>query len=360
MSDTYSLEDAALTNDPLLAGLIASRPPKITPETAEAFLREHWGIDGQAREIACERDQNFRVVVRSGSGFIFKLSNPHEDPKNTSFQTEALRWLEKTDPGLPVPRSVSALNGSNEVTLTLPDGRRSVCRVLSWIDGIPLHQVAITDRMHAEIGSILARLGRAISEFDHPGARHPLLWDIANAARLRPLASVLKTDEIGQMVSDELVHFVSHVAIPLSQLRRQIVHNDLNHHNLLVNPADHSQIIGMIDFGDMVETQLVIDVAVAASYLANAEDPVGAICRMVAAYHAVMPLEVREVALLRDLIVARLITSIIITNWRAARYPENAAYILRNNGPARAAMARFATLPREGVTHALMRACNME
>lgn len=360
MSDIHSLDDTALQGDPLLAGLLASRPPKITPETAENFVREHWGIVGHAKEIACERDQNFRIEVASGSGYIFKLSNPHEDPQNTNFQTEALRWVERTDPGLPVPRSVPALNACHEVTLALPDGRRSVSRVLSWIDGIPMHQVTITHKMHAEIGTILARLGRAISAFDHPGARHALLWDITNVPRLRPLTVALAEDAVGQMVRDELDYFVNHVATPLSALRRQIVHNDLNHHNLLVDPADHERIIGMLDFGDMVETHLAIDVAVAASYLADAEDPVGAICRMVAAYHAVTPLQVQEVALLRDLIVARLITSIIITTWRAARYPENAAYILRNNGPARAAMAHFAKLPRQQVTRALMRACDME
>ena len=53
-------------------------------------------------------------------------------------------------------------------------------------------------------------------------------------------------------------------------------------------------------------------------------------------------------------------TSIVITEWRAARYPQNADYILRNNCPARVGMARFASLPREGATAALLAACQME
>jgi len=358
--DTNPLDDAALQDDPLLAGLLASAPPRISPQIAEAFLRAHWGIEGRAREIACERDQNFRIEVASGSGFVFKLSNPHEDPQNTDFQTEALRWVERSDPDLPVPRSVPALDGRHQVMLTLPDGRRSVSRVLSWIDGIPLNQVGVTDRMQAEIGTILARIGRSLEGFDHPGARHALLWDIRNAARLRPLAGALEDDTVGRMVRNELEHFIADVAPRLARLRRQIVHNDLNHHNLLVDGANHAQIAGVLDFGDMVETHLAIDVAVAASYLADAADPLNAVCRMVAAYHAVLPLERDEIALLRDLIVGRLITSIIITNWRAARYPDNADYILRNNGPARTAMMRFATLPEQEVTRALLRACDME
>lgn len=360
MSETNAFDDSALRDDPLLAGLLASAPPRISPENAEAFMLAHWGIEGRAKEIACERDQNFRIEVASGSGFIFKLSNPHEDPQNTHFQTEALRWVERIDPELPVPRSVPALDGSHEVALTLPDGRRSVSRVLNWIEGIPLNQIIVTNQMQAEIGMILARIGRALAGFDHAGARHALLWDITNASRLRPLIGALEEDFVGRMVRNELEHFITDVAPRLSKLRRQIVHNDLNHHNLLVDTDNHARITGVLDFGDIVETHLVIDVAVAASYLADADDPLDGVCRMVAAYHKVLPLMREEIVLLRDLIVGRLITSIIITNWRAGRYPENADYILRNNGPARNAMEHFATLPRKDIMHALLRACNME
>ena len=45
---------------------------------------------------------------------------------------------------------------------------------------------------------------------------------------------------------------------------------------------------------------------------------------------------------------------------RAARYPQNAAYILRNNGPARMGLRLFATIPRDQVAAALLAACNME
>ena len=159
----------------------------------------------------------------------------------------------------------------------------------------------------------------------------------------------------------ELDHFDTEVQPALAGFRQQIIHNDLNLHNLLVGANGSGRVSGVLDFGDMVKTPLVIDLAVAAAYMTH--QPEGAlrcVTDIVAAYHAVTPLLPNEIVLLRDLIVARLMTTIAITEWRSARYPQNAAYILRNNTPARLGLERFATLPREDVTTALLRACKME
>jgi hypothetical protein len=51
---------------------------------------------------------------------------------------------------------------------------------------------------------------------------------------------------------------------------------------------------------------------------------------------------------------------VAITNWRAARHPDNAAYILRNNPNARAGLQRLATLDRKAVRRELLRACDLE
>ncbi len=360
MPEAMMTDGSAVDQDSLLAGLLASAPPRLTPDQAQDLLRDHWGIGGSAIEIACERDQNFRIVTETGQGYILKISNAVEDPLNTEFQTAALRWVARVDPELPLPRAVAALDGAFTQRLKLPSGRTSVVRVLSWLDGTPLHHVSMTAQMQSGIGAMTARLGRALEGFDHPGACHELLWDIQHLPRLRALTESLGEDAVADAVRRELDHFEAQVASALGGLRRQVIHNDMNHHNILVDAIEQDRIIGILDFGDMVNTYLAIDVAVAASYLASEEDPLGAIARLVAAYHAVLPLEREEVELLRDLTVARLVASITITNWRAARYPENAAYILRNNGPARMAIARFATLPTQDVTRALLSACNME
>lgn len=322
-----------------------SPPPAVTAPEAEALLRDIWGIAARAEPIACERDSNFRL----SSGHVLKLSNPAEPPQDTNFQTSALLWVAEHDPGLPLPRMVAARDGRHEVSVPLCDGRHTVARVLTWVEGVPLARVPFAPEMAAEIGRTLARLARALSGYDHPAARHHLQWDIRHTPGLRPMLVPGQED-----LAVEIETFEARVAPLLPALRAQVVHNDMNHHNIVVDPADPTRIAGVLDFGDMVHTPLICDVAVAAAYLIGDDaDPLAAVVRMLSAYHGVLPLLPEEVDLLRDLIVARLVTSIVISESRARRYPENAPYILRNTPGVRAALARLAALPRADVSERL-------
>ena len=119
-----------------------------------------------------------------------------------------------------------------------------------------------------------------------------------------------------------------------------MVHNDFNPHNLLVDGPRARRITGIIDFGDMVHTALACDLAVACSYqIAAGPDPLAHIGQMIAGFHAVTPLEPEELALLPDLIRLRHATTLCVGSWRAQRYPQNAAYILRNVEASRRGLA---------------------
>ncbi len=344
-----------------LGETLESPPPLIDEVAAKALVRSYFGIEAEAKTLACERDANFQVTAVDSRRFTLKVSNPGEPAVNTNFQTEAILWLERLDPSLPVPKVVRALDGSSEFPLQMADGRTSIVRMLTWLDGVPVARIGVSAALRRDMGRTLARLGGALRDFDHPGSSHDIQWDIKHASRLRPLVISLPETELRQQLIAELEHFDAVVQPVLAGLRQQVVHNDLNHHNVLLDPQYPDRVSGVLDFGDMVKTPLVADLAVAASYMTHQEDgALRCVADMVAAYHEVTPLFRNEIALLRELIVARLVTSIAITEWRAARYPQNADYILRNNGPARTGMKRFATLAREDVTVALLRACNME
>ena len=100
--------------------------------------------------------------------------------------------------------------------------------------------------------------------------------------------------------------------------------------NTLIS-ADGHRVSGIIDFGDVTVTALVNDVAIAvANLLADDADPFGPALDFIAGYHATTPLTTTELNLLPDLILGRVVARIIISEWRAERFPENRAYVLRN------------------------------
>ncbi len=58
-----------------------------------------------------------------------------------------------------------------------------------------------------------------------------------------------------------------------------------------------------------------------------------------------------------DLVMARLVITVLITEWRATRYPENRAYIMRNNGLAWAGLDHIDQLPRAEASRRLLQFC---
>jgi Ser/Thr protein kinase RdoA (MazF antagonist) len=109
-------------------------------------------------------------------------------------------------------------------------------------------------------------------------------------------------------------------------------------------------IAGVIDFGDMIRAPLIIEVAIAASYLrSDADDALAELVAFVAAYNDVTPLEDRECSLLYDLVRMRLATTIAIRYWRMSARPTGDAYLqkaLTEHG-AEQFLARIGEVPRE-------------
>ena len=138
------------------------------------------------------------------------------------------------------------------------------------------------------------------------------------------------------------------------------MHNDLNPHNVVVDPIN-ARIAGIIDFGDLTFTARVNDLAIAAAYqVADSGDPLAPACDVIAAYHAVTPLDLLELDVLFDLIATRIVMTVVISSWRAVRYPENREYILRNNKPASSRLSRVAGLSPERAAQQIRHACNLE
>ena len=250
----------------------------------------------------------------------------------------ALIHLSTSD--LPVPRVIPTLQGMNEAVT--PHG---ILRPLTYLEGQPQHLTPRTLVQADQMGRMAARLSLGLQGFNHPAASHVLQWDIKQAARLRPLLPFVDA-QIRPLATEVLDRFDRDVAPALPSLRTQVVHNDLNPHNVLVDPLDPSRITGVLDFGDMVETPLICDAGVAAAYQIDPENARASLHTFAAAYHATLPLTVQEIHLLPDLTATRMLTTLAIASARAARYPGNAPYILRNVPAAAAAMLALADAPR--------------
>jgi hydroxylysine kinase len=291
---------------------------------------------------------------------VLKIANPSEDRAVTNLQTEALVRLAAVEPGLPVPRIFPALNGANELDIGFDDGSTRVVRLLSYLAGTPFHTVESSTALRRDLGQCAARLARGLRDFRHPGASHKLLWDLQHAAELRPLVDAVPAER-RDLIKRVLDDFEAHALSVLSGLPKQPLHNDLNPHNIVVDSANNQRIAGIIDFGDLTSTARIVDLAVTAAYqVVDRDDPLAPACDMIGAYHAVTPLDPIELDVLFDLMATRMVMTIVISSWRAIRYPGNRDYILRNNPAAWGRLQRIADISRAQARRQIQSACNSE
>ncbi len=332
-----------------LGAILSTEPPAFDEASARDAARCFWGIEGRFTALTSERDVNWRIETGEGR-YVLKLANSAEAAEVTDFQIKALLHLEPA--GLPVPRVVLTLEGGVEAQV--PEGR---LRLLTYLEGEMLHRAAPSAPLRRSVATMNARLAAALAGFAHPAARHELQWDIQHAAKLAPLLPDV-SDELRPLAESALRRFVDEALPLLPDLPRQVCHADLNPHNIVVS-ADHLQVTGVLDFGDMVETPRACDLGVAAAYQVDPEAPAESLCDYVRAYTEVLPLAEAEVRLIPVLNEARWLTTLCIASHRAKRQPENAAYILRNVPLTRAGLLAFARLDRTDVQNRLLTVARM-
>ncbi len=331
-----------------LGPLLDSRPPAFAPDRVATWLLEHWGLSGKLTPLTSERDLNHRLDAGVGR-FVVKIANLAEPHAMTRFQSRALRHAAARDPALPIPRVVAARGGADDICL--PSGH--LMRVLTWLDGAPLAGLPASPAQAAGVARLGARLARAMQGFVDPAADHILQWDIKQASSLRPLLPHIADPGLRRLATDALDRFEARVAPVLPALRWQVIHGDLNPHNVLGDPARPDHVTGILDFGDMVHSPMICDLAVAAAYTLDPADPGASLAAFAAAWAEEYPLVQAELALLPDLVAARMVTTLAITSFRAARYPENAPYILRNFPSAAAGLVALADAGPQALCAAL-------
>ena len=306
--------------------MLTAAPPRFTSADAEAVAARVFGVEGRGSELGSERDQNFRIEEASGRSVTLKVSNSGEDPAVLEMETAAILHAAGADPGLPLPEPLPTADGSFMAEVDGPDGSRHLVRLLTFLDGYDVDAPDVPASALYELGRTAARVGRALRGFFHPAAGRELLWDAKNLPNLRPMLEHIDGNERREVVERVLDRFEARVAPVLGTLRAQVVHGDLSLGNVLVDREGN--VTGVVDFGDMTHTALACDLTAAlASFVRGRTDTLESLASVLGGYGSVTPIEPEEAAILSDLLLGRLCTTLLVSAWRVRQYPENAEYI---------------------------------
>ena len=368
---------------------VLQHAPVLTRAEAEALARRVYGLEAHASPLPSERDQNFLLSTGAGDRFVLKIANSTDDRALLEAQNVALAHVGRRT--TLCPRLVSSLDGGDIVEVTPASGGRHLVRLLTWVDGVPLGSVADQPAdLLEDLGRRVAELDAALDGFDHPAIRRDLYWDLAGGLPLvRELAPLVEDPGMRALVTRVADRVETRDAPRFARLRRAAVHNDPNDHNVLVSdlppkggnyrissgsgrsemssgggghemPLDlpvvsafRRKITGILDFGDIVYSYAIADLAIAVAYaVLGKDDPLAAAVSVVRGYQEIRPLDDEEAGSLFGLVLLRLCTSVCIAARQQKARPGD-AYLLVSQGPIAKTLPQLAALDPETVEAAL-------
>jgi len=263
--------------------ILETKSPNFTTQQVKDLTNQRYGLNGKLSPLVSERDQNLHLATEGGEQFVIKIANSAEHPGIIDMQLKALIHIAKVDPELPVPRVVFSKSGSAIEQIQSENGIEHSLRILTYLSGVPPKDDPTDPALLRPIGACLARLVLAQRGFFHPHANYELLWDLKHASRLRQYLPHIGDLDHRELASYFLDRFDQHVFPQIPKLQAQIVHNDLSPDNVLVAENDPGRIVGIIDFGDMTHTLLVVDLATTiAPMLRGQADPLEAAAEIIA------------------------------------------------------------------------------
>lgn len=346
----------------IMESLFAPRDAGRVAHDAAGLAFDLYGVRAAAARLPGEYDANFRLTGAEGGEHVLKVMRPECPRELVELQQEALEHLAAAAPDLLLPRVCRTRSGAAIVSVAAPDGTPRLVWMLTYVSGRMLAESRPrSPGLLRSLGRFLGRLDAGLSGFAPPAAERVLKWDLARAGWIREHLGRIAAPPRRALAEQALDRFEAEMAPHLPGLRRSTIHNDANDWNVVVRTprGETAEVHSIVDFGDMVHTCTVFEVAVAAAYaLLGERDPLAAAAHVVAGYHEAFPLTEREIEILFPLIALRLAVS--VTNAACSRLLEpDDPYLLVSETPAWEALERLAAVhPR--FAHATFRqACGL-
>ncbi|HMO14351.1 MAG TPA: aminotransferase class III-fold pyridoxal phosphate-dependent enzyme [Pirellulaceae bacterium] len=308
-------------------GLLASTP-QIEPTLIRTFLAQKYGWQvEELRPLPSERDQNFLVTSCSGERSVFKVVSGEDDRVIIEGQIAILHHIGQYKALSPTP--IKSLSNLDYERIEDSHQNAHYAYMVTYLPGKPLANVRYhSPQLIQDFGRTMGSLDRILETFDHPAFHRKFCWSPNDSASVIHQKIHLVSEPGLRSNVDNLVRRFDRHAMPvLAECPKSIIHNDANDHNVLIctgpeTTGDH--VVGIIDFGDVVHTWTVADLATAIAYLIlKKPDPLRTAQLMVASYHAERPLSEQELQALFGLVGMRLCTSVVMAAENMQQRPDD-------------------------------------
>jgi 4-aminobutyrate aminotransferase-like enzyme/Ser/Thr protein kinase RdoA (MazF antagonist) len=342
--------------------------PAFSDSDILALLAEQYQLSGQLTKLAGYCDQNLLLTTADQQQFIIKIANSAEANIELAMQNEAMAHL--TNKECSVPHAIINQQDDSISTISCISNDQQLdfhLRVLTYLPGqfyADANSLSHNNELWSDLGTFMAKLNLALSDFKHPGAFRYFEWDLAQGYRICMSKKHLLNTEQNKIVESFLSLYQTQTMPVLPQLPQGVIHNDANDYNILIdNKVAPTKITGLIDFGDMVHSHIINELAITCAYAlmgekSQDENILTALTTIVASYHKIRPLQDVELEVLYSLISLRLCTTVCNSALAIKQQPDN-EYLLVSVKPAWQLLSELSALNPFAVLCQLREACNL-
>jgi Ser/Thr protein kinase RdoA (MazF antagonist) len=324
-------------------GLTSDRVHDTTPQLslveASSLLEDEFDLAGDLAPLPSERDQNFLAQTPDGCKFVLKIAKSDERREVLELQNAAIAHLRRELADLDWPELRRTVRGAQIAETRDHRGRTHFARLFSWVEGTPfVHAAPHDSKLLGSLGRALARIDRSLERFTHPAMHRALHWDLKRADQAFRHAHLLSIAQRA-LIED---HIGAWRELPWPLLRHGVIHGDANDYNVLVRAGE---VAALLDFGDMVHSAVVCDLAIGAAYaMLGKRDALSAARQVIGSYCCALPLTPAEAEAVFPLISTRLAMSVCYSAHNA-REKSDDPYQQVSSAPAWQLLADLAALP---------------
>ncbi|CAM4177963.1 aminotransferase class III-fold pyridoxal phosphate-dependent enzyme [Flavobacterium weaverense] len=299
---------------------------KFTESLIISLIAEHYSLAVICRILNGYDELNFLLTDSSDKKYIFKIATEEHNPYFLDAQVQMINLLSKSALSKKFQHYIPA-NSSVDIGKIIFDGSTYYFRLLSYLEGdFWVNQKEKMLALSYNLGLFLGEMDLTLKDFKHPAANRHYDWDVKNTLDVRKNLHYIKSHENRRLVAYFLMQFETEVQPHISSLRNAVIHNDANDYNVLV---EGDQITGLIDFGDMVCTSLINNLAIACTYaMLDSEKPLEVAAEIVKGYHSKMAITELEVSLVYYLIAGRLCISLCQSAFNYSKDSSNEHHFL--------------------------------
>ena len=286
----------------------------------DEFLFANYGLQGRLERLGGE-NLNYLVTTPEGRRQVLKIVEEAEAEESAELENRLIEHARNAGFELGLPAIEKNYRGEIDTRIDIPFSGVYRALMLRFVNGSLLeNQPDISINLLSDVGFSLARLDKALADFDHPALHRQHRWELKRADQHRDKLHHVDGDEDRALAAWAFDRW-SGVSDRLKALPAQAIHGDANPENILV---EGGRVSGFVDVGDACHNPRVCELAICLAYLMmDRDDPLQAADAVIEAYAAELPLSSAEREVLLPLVCGRLAVTVAMASARLAIDPDN-------------------------------------